>query len=159
MHMPGHSLYYARIYAHFATMSTDSEWVLRVYKDDDLVRSPYRCRCEERSDAAISIFQADTNYEIASLRSQRRLFRLLTKPSRIYYVEEYGLNFYVLPGLATTRVAGCCRRRPYYHVTHAGHKFAIGAAVLSRQSLTFLYIHRDLSEFPLPSRFSEQRPG
>jgi hypothetical protein len=30
---------------------------------DGLVRSPHCCHCEERSDAAISIFQADTNYE------------------------------------------------------------------------------------------------
>jgi len=45
--------------------------LLLIVKDltklDGLVKSPYRCHCEERSDAAISIFQADTNYEIASL--------------------------------------------------------------------------------------------
>jgi hypothetical protein len=34
-----------------------------------------RRHCEERSDAAISICQAKANYEIASLRSQRRLSR------------------------------------------------------------------------------------
>jgi len=42
-------------------------------KHDGLVKSPQCCHCEERSDAAIPIYQADTNYEIASLRSQRRL--------------------------------------------------------------------------------------
>jgi hypothetical protein len=35
-------------------------------KKDGLVKSPQCRHCEERSDAAISVFQADTNYEIAS---------------------------------------------------------------------------------------------
>jgi hypothetical protein len=39
-----------------------------------------------RSNAAISIYQADTNYEIASLRSQRRLSRLVTNASRLKFV-------------------------------------------------------------------------
>jgi hypothetical protein len=30
-----------------------------------VLKSPHCCHCEERNDAAISIFQADTNYEIA----------------------------------------------------------------------------------------------
>jgi len=33
-------------------------------------------------ETAISNYQADTNYEIASLHSQRRLLRLLTNASR-----------------------------------------------------------------------------
>jgi hypothetical protein len=34
-------------------------------KDGGLLRSFHCCHCEERSDAAISIYKADTNYEIA----------------------------------------------------------------------------------------------
>jgi len=49
--------------------------------NDEVVKSPKFCHCDKRSVAAISIYQADTNDEIASLRSQRRLSRLLTKPS------------------------------------------------------------------------------
>ena len=40
---------------------------------DGLVKSPMCCQCEEQSDVAISILQTVINYEIASLRSQRRL--------------------------------------------------------------------------------------
>src|SRR3990172_3999283 len=52
---------------------------------DALVRSPQCCHCEERSDAAISFFQTVTNYEIASLRSQRRLLELFTNESHFSF--------------------------------------------------------------------------
>ena len=52
-----------------------------------LVRSPQCCHCEERSDAAISFFQTVTNYEIASLRSQRRLIGLFTNESTLPCVQ------------------------------------------------------------------------
>ncbi len=32
---------------------------------EGLVKRPHCCHCDERSDAAISTYQADTNYEIA----------------------------------------------------------------------------------------------
>ena len=38
-----------------------------------IVCPPHCCHCEERSDAAISVCQTDTNYEIASPRPQRWL--------------------------------------------------------------------------------------
>ena len=53
------------------------------FKADGLVKSPHCCHCEERSDAAISIYQADMKCEIASLRSQRRLLGLFTNSSNI----------------------------------------------------------------------------
>ena len=37
---------------------------------DNVIKSPDRCHCEERSDVAILVFQLLTKAEIASLRSQ-----------------------------------------------------------------------------------------
>jgi hypothetical protein len=60
-------------------------------KVDGLVRSLLCRHCEERSDAAISFFQAVTNCEIASLCSQRRLKGLFTNTSRLMWMHMWSL--------------------------------------------------------------------
>jgi hypothetical protein len=58
-------------------------------KPDAFAEIPLRCHCEERSDAAILFFQTVTNFEIASLRSQRRLSKLITRPSNLFSIFSY----------------------------------------------------------------------
>src|SRR3990172_4355725 len=77
---------------------------------DALVRSPQCCHCEERSDAAISFFQTVTNYEIASLRSQRRLLELFTNAS-IIAQEVFFYGFWKKGGDAK----GSARSKVYLH--------------------------------------------
>ena len=57
------------------TMSTERSGNKKIKTSYNIIldgsqKSPGACHCEERSDAAISLFQALTKAEIASLRSQ-----------------------------------------------------------------------------------------
>jgi len=52
---------------------------------DGLAKSLFTGHCEDRSDEAISWFQAVTASEIASVRSQWQHWRLFTRPSILFH--------------------------------------------------------------------------